>query len=299
MPLDREPWWRAQSPRLTGRSGDELQRLFDSPGIDVVVIASSMPATGLAAEALRAGKSVVAEYSALAHDSAESALLDAARRQGGGQYHLFRPDLFDGSVRIVKAMADRGAFGDLTYGSAGNGSAYRRPVPLLGLSHVCHWMRINQDDRIVRLSARSDEDSPLTLLRTARGRLIELRNPSRAAAAAIPDDADPRYHTLHGTRGSYRRTPDGERVYLHGRTTDVLWEPLKKYAREFVPDAFGTRSEAHLAIDDLARVLRGGVGVSANDSLVDSVMWSEIDSLVHGSIRGDGTPTDVPRIAFA
>jgi hypothetical protein len=116
----------------------------------------------------------------------------------------------DCPLSIVQAMADAGCFGELTYASAASSA---------DLPQVCRWMSVGRDDRIVRLVAENRESgSPRVLLRTARGRLIELGS-----------GAGPAF-SLHGTRGSFRRTAaEGDMVYLHGRAH--RWEPLSWYGQ--------------------------------------------------------------------
>src|SRR5207248_2881797 len=113
-------------------------------------------------------------------------------------------------------------------------------------------------------------DTNQALIRTAKGRLIEIRY----------DTASPRpngmgQYSLQGTRGAYESALGERMVYLEGRSPGEKWEPLTKYESEFAHPrwakegekarATGHESRDYFVIADFVETIRNSAGNSPID----------------------------------
>lgn len=216
--------------------------------------------------------------------------------------------------------------GKLTWrGERLNQPGNRYPTHAIG--PVSHWMDINRTDRFVSLASQSSRaaglaeyvkkkfgaDSPLmkmpmagdsniSLLRTEKGRLIELRY----------DTTSPRphpsttYHNLQGTRGSYRDEENRQDIWLESRSPKVEWEDFKKYLAEFQHPLWkkqtGDQNTMHRGADQL--MLRDFANVFQEKrespvTVLDAVAWSAILELSAKSVEAGGAPQEFPNFAQA
>jgi len=125
--------------------------------------------------------------------------------------------------------------------------------PTHAIGPVAKWLGINRGDRMVSLVAGSttqasirdyvrsrfsadhparqvafrSADSTSVLIRTAKGRLIDLRYDISSPHPLVSTT----YCSLQGTKGSYESRIGS--IWLAGRTPSDTWEPAVKYAHEF------------------------------------------------------------------
>lgn len=194
--------------------------------------------------------------------------------------------------------------------------------PTHAIGPVCRWMGINNGDKLVSLVAMDSksaathayavekfgENSPAAkvefkngdtnhaLIRTAKGRLIEVRY----------DTASPRPNgmgqlSLQGTKGAYESALGQRMVYLAGRTRGEKWEPLESYEKEFMhprwkaegakASAAGHNGGDYFVIADFVEAIRSK---QSPIDVVDAVTWSCIRPLSAESIAGGSKPVAVP-----
>lgn len=296
-PLVEYPWWRRQSPRLLAAGRTATLRMF-AMNLDAVVLDLIDEDPGLPIAALRCGKAVLAATSQSC-DTVEGAHhLVAAQRDSGAAYMQLRRELLEPDVITVQAMVERGAFGELTYASGGAAEGYRRSLARQVAAPLCRWMGINRNDRLAQMVARRERDTVHVLIRTVRGRLLELRNP------ALPEVRMVHVPTLslHGTRGAYRRTKSGPSIHLQGRTVTQDWEPLALRAPHLVPasDCPG-KPQIDRAVDRFVRLARRTAGGTpsrpASVDVLDAVTWSVLDHLVEQSISAGSKVIAFPTFA--
>ncbi len=129
--------------------------------------------------------------------------------------------------------------------------------PTHAVGPVARWLGINKDDRFTSLTAMSSKpagnrafaidkfgpDSPqakvdfkngdcnLALLRTQRGRLVEIRYDT-----ASPRPSGMGQYSLQGAKGAYDSAFGQRKLYLEHRSPADTWEPLEQYQDEFVPE---------------------------------------------------------------
>jgi len=159
-----------------------------------------------------------------------------------------------------------GADGKLTWrgelSTHGSGNWY----PTHALGPVAQWMGINRGDRLeslvsyssraVGLAAYAREslglpperlgtelagDSNVCLIRTSKGRVIDLRFDVCSNRPTVSTT----YFSLQGERASYEDR-FGERIYLEGRSPAHTWEALEPYLEEY---AHPTWQEWHEVAD--------------------------------------------------
>ena len=132
---------------------------------------------------------------------------------------------------------------------------YRGDVyPTHGMGPVSLWLGVNRGDRYATLvsmdtgtkglQAYAREqfgkdhpaaqkgffqkgDTTITMLRTANDKLAVVRYESGSTRPGMG------WESLNGTKGAYDGSPQGESVYLAGRSEGHRWEPLDKYRNEF------------------------------------------------------------------
>jgi len=114
--------------------------------------------------------------------------------------------------------------------------------PTHSLGPVLQWL----GDRLVAVSCigtgrhtdpeHQIQDTVLLLGRTSRGALVKVRFDLLSNRPHLMD-----YYSLQGTGGAYeapRAHGETARVYLHGRSPENEWEPLERYAEEFLPERY-------------------------------------------------------------
>ncbi len=195
--------------------------------------------------------------------------------------------------------------------------------PTHSFGPVAQWLGINRGDRMVSLVASSTRpaglhdyactkfpegsparkqrfkagDSVNTLIRTAKGRMIDLR------VDMFSPRPHPRttYHALQGLGASYESRLDG--IWIDGRSKGRRqWEPLETYAEEFdhplwVEGAKQAEGTGHGGADFFCtqafwNCLR--TGAAAPVDVYDAAAWSAIIPLSHQSILEGGAPQEIP-----
>jgi predicted dehydrogenase len=251
----------ADAPRMSERLARRHDVVLSDPrDAQAVVIATPLERRAAAAiQAMGAGKfvGVVAPVASTIDECLQ--LVRVQRETHAGFIPLAR-ELFDRPAVLVQAMVDGGLFGELAYAAAAHDA----------IAPACRWMG---GERLVAMVATAADG---TLIRTAKGRLIELRADGSAA--------------LHGTRGAYESSNGRRMVHLDGRTTGGRWEDLDKYGSPAAPDADDAM------IDAFVNAVRSGVSPIG---VVDAVTWSAIRPLRAASLAGGGKPLDIPNFADA
>lgn len=193
--------------------------------------------------------------------------------------------------------------------------------PTHNLGPVARWFGINRGDRFVSLVSRATgqkswqdylaqkvpadhatrrfeyqgADSVTTMIRTAKGALIDVRYD-----IISPRPAWGPYHAVQGTKGSFEsRTKE---IWLDGRSKPNKWQPLADYAAEFEPPKWKQfRQEAQksghggadfFVIHEFLEAIRSG-GPSPVD-VYDAVAWSSIVALSAQSVAQGGKEVEVP-----
>jgi len=194
--------------------------------------------------------------------------------------------------------------------------------PTHSFGPVAQWLGINRGDRMVSLVASSTKsaglhdfamrrfpegspareqkfmvgDSVNTLIRTAKGRMIDLRA-DMYSPRPVPRTT---YHTLQGLNASYESRLDS--IWIDGRSKGHQWEPLDTYAEEFdhplwVEQGAKAEGTGHGGADYFCtqafwECVRTG-GKPPIDAC-DAAAWSSIIPLSHKSIIEGNTPQEVP-----
>jgi len=194
--------------------------------------------------------------------------------------------------------------------------------PTHSLGPVAHWLGINRGDRLVSLVAmttrqaafelyaakRFGKDSPAakikfavgdsttTLIRTAKGVVIDLRYDT-ASARPHPTTC---YYGLQGTTASY--DSDGDKIWIEGRSKEKTWEALSKYAEEYDHPMWKkyeskAQKTAHgggdfFPLREFLRAIR--TGGPAPVDVYDAAAWSSIIPLSAESLRSKNKPIAIP-----
>jgi predicted dehydrogenase len=252
---------------FAGRHGvDVVARSFAEllEQVDAVVLASPQQHHApQAALALERGVHVLSEVPAAVSFEQAFDLLAAVRTSDAG-YMLAENYCYTRNNLVVREMARARAFGDLYFGESEylhEMKSYHRTeagqptwryfwqvgrdghtYPTHSLGPLLQWM----DDRIVALSCvgtgrhtdpeHEIQDTVALSARTRKGALIRVRLDLLSNRPHLMD-----YYSLQGTEGAYeapRAGTQAPRVYLHGKTEGLEWEPLDRYVDEFLPDRF-------------------------------------------------------------
>ena len=194
--------------------------------------------------------------------------------------------------------------------------------PTHSLGPVAQWLGINRGDRLVSLVAAATPpaalhdyaakrfpegnparqvrfklgDSTSTLIRTAKGAVIDLRFDMCSPRPVVSTT----YYTLQGLRASYESA--GQRIWIDGRSAGHAWEPVAKYAAEFEHPAWAKwEQEAKKAghsggdffvIQQFLDAFRAG-GPPPIDA-ADAAAWSAIIPLSAKSLAEGGAPQEIP-----
>jgi predicted dehydrogenase len=195
--------------------------------------------------------------------------------------------------------------------------------PTHSFGPVAQWLGINRGDRVVSLAAMGTRraamkhyinkrfpgdhaarnyrfkvtDSTTVLLKTEKGRLIDLRYDTKSARPH-PSTC---YHALQGTTASYESRQDG--IWIEGRSKSRReWEPFSKYAPEFDDPLWTRHGEKaagsghggadYFTVNAFLDAVRSG-GPSPIDAC-DAATWSAIIPLSGKSLAEGGAPQEMP-----
>ncbi len=232
--------------------------------VDAVIVSSPQQYhVPQAVMALQAGKHVLSEVPAAVSLEQAQELLGAVRRSNA-VYMLAENYCYIRSNLIVREMARAGLFGEIYFAEGEylhemkfwHRNAEGQPTwryfwqvgrdghtyPTHSLGPVLQWL----DDRLVAVSCigtgrhtdpeHQIQDTVLLLGRTSRGALVKVRFDLLSNRPHLMD-----YYSLQGTGGAYeapRASGEAARVYIHGRSPENEWEPLERYAEEFLPERY-------------------------------------------------------------
>jgi len=194
--------------------------------------------------------------------------------------------------------------------------------PTHAIGPVAQWMGINRGDRMVSLVAAAtgqanlvkyvrerfpkdhpaqkiqfkSTDSVTTLIRTARGALIDLRY-DISSPRPVPSTT---YYSLQGMKASYESRIDG--IWIEGRTQGHKWEPLATYAKEFEHPMWAAGREQaagtghgggdYFVVREFLKTVRSG-GPPPIDAC-DAAAWSVVLPLSGKSIAEGGAVQQIP-----
>jgi len=194
--------------------------------------------------------------------------------------------------------------------------------PTHSLGPVAQWLGIHRGDRMVSLVAAgtpsaalnsyvakrfpeghaarqirfSLPDSTTTLIRTAKGALIDLRFDMCSPRPVVSTT----YYTLQGTRASYDSRQ--QFIWLDGRTEGHRWEELSKYMKEFEhplwaehgaeAKATGHEGADYFPIREFMQAIRKGTPPPIDAT--DAAAWSAIIPLSAKSSAEGGAPQEIP-----
>jgi predicted dehydrogenase len=194
--------------------------------------------------------------------------------------------------------------------------------PTHAIGPVCRWMGINVDDKLETIVAMDSKpagthlyavdkfgggsepakvnfengDTNQALIRTAKGRLIEVRY----------DTSSPRppgmgQYSLQGTKASYDAAFGERKIYIEGKSPKEQWEPLEKYTEQYQHPYWAQRGEDaqktshgggdYFVISDFLESIR--TGKPAVD-VCDAATWSCVRPLSEKSIREGSKPQEIP-----
>jgi hypothetical protein len=195
--------------------------------------------------------------------------------------------------------------------------------PTHALGPVCRWMKIDgTNDKLETLIAMDSKpagnkvyaaqkfgpdseqakinwengDTNQALIRTQRGRLIEVRYDT-----ASPRPAGMGQYSLQGTKASYDSAFGLRKIYIEGRSKPEEWEDLEKYESEYnhpywAKQGQQAKSTAHgggdwFVIGDFLQAIRTG---QSPIDIYDAVTWTSVRPLSEQSIRSGNQPVVVP-----
>lgn len=194
--------------------------------------------------------------------------------------------------------------------------------PTHAIGPVCRWMGINKDDKLVNLvcmdsksagnqayaAEKFGNDSPQAkihwengdtsqcLIRTAQGRLIEVRYDT-----ASPRPSGMGQYSLQGTKASFESAVGERKIYIEGKSKPHQWEDLEQYRPQYEHPYWKDRgAEAaksghgggdYFVISDFLDAIR--TGKSAID-IYDAVTWTSIRPLSEESVRNGNKPIAIP-----
>jgi predicted dehydrogenase len=196
--------------------------------------------------------------------------------------------------------------------------------PTHAIGPVAQWLRINRGDRfeslvafttprgaITRHAARRfgaqsaaartrfpGGDSTTTLIRTAKGAVIDLRY-DISSARPHPSTT---YYSLQGATASYDDDGVEQRVWIEGRSAKYEWEPLGNYAAEYEHPLWKSWREqaSHsghsggdfFVVQQFIEAAQGRIPTPIDAA--DAATWSCVIPLSAASIRAGGAPQKVP-----
>jgi len=196
--------------------------------------------------------------------------------------------------------------------------------PTHALGPVCQWLGIHRGDRLVSLVAVTSAqkgnthyisknfggdhpaakvkfavgDTTTTLIRTAKGAVIDLRYDTHSARP----HPSTTYFTLQGETASYKDDGTNPQIWIEGKSQSYAWEPLSNYADAY-EHALWKRSQEqaiktghggadYFVIAEFLEAIRTG-RPSPIDAW-DAAAWSCIIPLSAASLRAGGAPQEIP-----
>jgi predicted dehydrogenase len=346
---------RGKRPEGYLKGPDDYRRLLARDDLSAVLIATPQELhAAMATDAMHAGKFVGSEVPACCTVE-ECWQLVRTQRQTKTGYMMLENYLYPGFIMQVQNMAEKGAFGELTYGAGSyiheirtmkfnaDGSALtwrgenvRDNIGVIYPTHaigpVCRWMGVNTPtdhgvngggpDKLVSLVAMASKsaathayavekfgeksvaaqvdfkngDTNHALIRTAKGRLIEVRYDT-----ASPRPAGMGQYSLQGTKGAYESALGERKIYLEGKSPADQWEPLEQYEKEFqhprwakdgaLATKTGHNGGDYFVIADFLDAIRTG---KSPIDVIDAVTWSVIRPLSADSILVGSKPVTIP-----
>jgi len=196
--------------------------------------------------------------------------------------------------------------------------------PTHSLGPVCQWLGINRGDRLVSLTASTSAqkgmahyvsqnfpaghpaakirfavgDTTTTLIRTAKGAVIDLRYDT-CSARPHPSTT---YYTLQGVTASYKDDGTTQQVWVEGRGKAYAWEPLANLAADFEHPLWKRAQEQasktghggadYFVLTEFLDAVR--TGRPSPIDAYDAAAWSCIIPLSAASLRAGGAPQEIP-----
>lgn len=194
--------------------------------------------------------------------------------------------------------------------------------PTHQLGPVARWMGIHHGDRMVSLVSMAGgssgikqyldrhfpkdhpahqiqfkaSDSVVTLIKTARGSLIDLRCDLLSTRPAFGP-----YHALQGEKASYD-TRFGKRLWIEGQSKADTWDPIETYAARYEHPLWTklrgqAQGSGHGGADFfvIQQFLEAvGAGGPSPIGAVEAAAWSVILPLSHQSVVEGGTVQPIP-----
>jgi predicted dehydrogenase len=196
--------------------------------------------------------------------------------------------------------------------------------PTHAVGPVCQWLGINRGDRLVSLAAFTSAqkgmayyvshnyaadhpaartkfavgDTTTTLLRTAKGAVIDLRYDT-CSARPHPSTT---YFTLQGVTAAYKDDGTTPQVWVEGRSKSYTWEPLADLGAQYEHPLWKRAQEQasktghggadYFVLAEFLDAIRSG-RPSPIDAY-DAAAWSCIIPLSAASLRAGGAPQAIP-----
>ena len=196
--------------------------------------------------------------------------------------------------------------------------------PTHALGPVCQWLGIHRGDRLVSLVASSSAakgmaryvskqfapdhpgarakfavgDTTTTLIRTAKGAVIDLRYDT-CSARPHPSTT---YFTLQGVTASYQDNGSAQQIWVEGKSPGYTWEPLSNHAAAYEHPLWkragaeagktGHGGADYFVIAEFLDAVRSGR--PAPIDACDAAAWSCIIPLSAASLRAGGAPQEIP-----
>jgi predicted dehydrogenase len=196
--------------------------------------------------------------------------------------------------------------------------------PTHALGPVCQWLGINRGDRLVSLTASTSAgkgmahyvsqnypaghpatkikfavgDTTTTLIRTAKGAVIDLRYDTYSARP----HPSTTYYTLQGVTASYKDDGTTQQVWVEGRSKAYAWEPLANLAADFEHPLWkraqaqasktGHGGADYFVLAEFLDAIRSGRPAPIDAD--DAAAWSCIIPLSAASLRAGGAPQEIP-----
>ena len=240
----------------------DYEEMLEKGGLDIVMIGTPMQYHAeQAIMALKRDKHVLSEVPATVSMEESRALVAAAKRSRG-KYMMAENYCYIRANVLVKAIADRGLFGQMYFGEGEyihelkglnevtkwrrkwqtgvNGATY----PTHSLGPVYQWMNERVTSVLCvgtghhyldpRGDAYENEDSITLLCRMAKGGLINVRVDMLSDR---PHKMD--YYSLQGTTGCYessRKWDDKPTIWLRELSEEHKWFPLEELEEKFLPE---------------------------------------------------------------
>jgi predicted dehydrogenase len=190
---------------------------------------------------------------------------------------------------------------------------------------VCRWLGINRGDKLQTLVAMDSKaagnrayaiekfgenseqakidwengDTNQALIRTAQGRLIEVRYDT-----ASPRPSGMGQYSLQGTKASYDSAFGEHKMFIEGKSKPHQWDDLEKYTEQYQHPYWKERgAEAGktghgggdwFVINDFINYVAGGPDAKSPVDIVDALTWTSIRPLSEKSIRDGNKPIEMP-----